>query len=60
MWLKNINDSYIRSGCHINPAVTVGMLVAGKIDHVKALLYILFQCVGAVVGAGLLKVKQNS
>lgn len=44
------------SGCHINPAVTAGLLVGQKIGLVKALLYVVSQCLGAVLGAGLLKV----
>merc|ERR1712179_148931 len=43
------------SGCHINPAVTCGMLVARHISVVKALLYIIVQCLGGVVGAAILK-----
>jgi len=43
------------SGCHINPAVTVGQLVAGKIKPIKATLYIIFQCLGAIAGAAILK-----
>ncbi len=45
------------SGCHINPAVTFGLLFGRKIGIIKALLYIIFQCLGAVVGAGILRVK---
>ena len=44
------------SGCHINPAVTAGLLVGQKIGLVKALLYVVAQCLGAILGAGLLKV----
>jgi len=44
------------SGCHINPAVTAGLLVGRKIGLIKALLYIVSQCIGAVIGTGLLKV----
>lgn len=43
------------SGCHINPAVTFGLVFGRKIGILKALLYIVFQCVGALIGAGLLK-----
>lgn len=43
------------SGCHINPGVTAGLIVGRKIGIVKGLLYILAQCVGAIVGAGLLR-----
>jgi aquaporin Z len=42
------------SGCHINPAVTVGVLVAGKITAKDAGLYIVFQIIGAIIGAGIL------
>jgi aquaporin Z len=42
------------SGCHINPAVTVGMLVADKIKLKDAVWYIIFQCIGAVLGAAIL------
>lgn len=42
------------SGCHINPAVTVGMLVAGKIKGSDALFYIIFQCIGAIIAAAVL------
>lgn len=42
------------SGCHINPAVTVSMLVARKISVRDAAAYILSQCVGTILGAGVL------
>lgn len=42
------------SGCHINPAVTVGMLVTRKLEPAKAAQYIIAQVVGGVIGAGLL------
>ncbi|HET9904885.1 MAG TPA: aquaporin [Xanthobacteraceae bacterium] len=42
------------SGCHINPAVTVGMLAAGRMSVNDAIGYIVSQLVGAVIGAALL------
>jgi len=42
------------SGCHINPAITVSMLVAGKIKTKDAIAYIIAQCLGAVIGAAIL------
>jgi aquaporin Z len=42
------------SGCHINPAVTIGVLVAGKIEVKDAIGYIISQCVGAILGAAVL------
>jgi glycerol uptake facilitator protein len=39
------------SGCHINPAVTIGLLVTRKIDSVTAVWYIAAQVVGAILGA---------
>lgn len=43
------------SGGHINPAVTMAMLVTRKISLIRAILYMVMQCAGSVVGAGLLK-----
>jgi len=43
------------SGCHMNPAVTLAMMVTGKIQLIKAGLYIVVQCVGAMIGAAVLK-----
>jgi MIP family channel proteins len=43
------------SGGHFNPAVTVSVWVAGKIETARGGVYILAQLVGAGVGAGLLR-----
>jgi len=42
------------SGCHINPAISISMLVARKISAKDTVLYVVFQCVGAIIGAGIL------
>ena len=42
------------SGCHINPAVTIGMVITKKLEPAKAAPYIIAQVVGGIVGAGLL------
>lgn len=42
------------SGCHINPAVTVGLWINKKIASKHALLYIIAQCIGAVIGAAII------
>jgi aquaporin Z len=41
------------SGCHINPAITISMLVARKIKVKDAIIYVIAQCIGAI-GAGAL------
>ncbi|NVJ28663.1 MULTISPECIES: aquaporin Z [Myxococcus] len=40
------------SGCHVNPAVTVGLSLAGKFENKHILGYIVAQCLGAVLAAG--------
>ena len=42
------------SGCHINPAITISMLALRKISVKDAAMYIVSQCVGAILGAGVL------
>jgi aquaporin Z len=39
------------SGCHINPAVTVAMVAAGRMEVGTAVGYIVSQVVGGIVGA---------
>ncbi|XP_022739870.1 aquaporin PIP2-7-like [Durio zibethinus] len=43
------------SGGHINPAVTLGLFMARKISLVRAVSYMVAQCLGAICGAGLAK-----
>lgn len=42
------------SGCHINPAVTIGVLLAGRMSSKDAAGYIIAQLIGAILGAGVL------
>jgi len=43
------------SGCHINPAVSLAMLISGRIKAVDFWGYVVFQVLGAISGAGLLQ-----
>lgn len=42
-------------GGHINPAVTFGLFLARKVSLVRALGYIIAQCLGAICGVGFVK-----
>lgn len=47
------------SGCHINPAITIAMLVAGKIKLPHAAGYIVAQFIGATLAAYMLYIIQS-
>ena len=42
------------SGCHVNPAVSFGAFVAGRMDGKTMLTYWVAQFIGATIGAGIL------
>ena len=42
------------SGCHINPAVTIGMIIARKVELAKSAPYFIGQFVGGIIGAGVI------
>ncbi len=42
------------SGCHINPAVSIAMLVSGKMNIKDFVGYVVAQCLGAISGAAIL------
>ena len=48
------------SGCHINPAVSIGMWIDGRLETKDLVMYIIFQCIGAIIGIALLILIINS
>ena len=42
------------SGCHINPAVSLGVLMSGGMSSSDFIGYVVAQCLGALAGSGLL------
>ncbi len=48
------------SGCHINPAVSIGMWIDERLETKDLIFYIIFQCIGAIVGIALLALIINS
>ena len=42
------------SGCHINPAVSLGVLLSGGMEAKEFVGYVISQCIGALAGAGIL------
>lgn len=39
------------SGCHINPAITLGVWSSGRMSGKEAGMYMLFQCIGAIIAS---------
>lgn len=48
------------SGCHINPTVSIGMWIDGRLESKDLVMYIIFQCIGAIIGIAILAVIINS
>lgn len=42
------------SGCHVNPAVSLGVLIAGKMSAGDFILYVIAQCLGAIAATAVL------
>lgn len=42
------------SGCHINPAITLGVFLCGRMSGKDAGMYMVFQTIGAVIGSAVL------
>jgi aquaporin PIP len=50
---------FVAAGGHVNSAVTFGMFLGRRVTLVRALTYIVAQCLGAICGAGLVKAFQK-
>ncbi|MCF0157645.1 aquaporin [Veillonella caviae] len=48
------------SGCHVNPAVSLGVLLAGRMSVKDFIGYVIAQVIGAFAGSGLLSTVVNS
>jgi len=48
------------SGCHINPAVTISMLIGRRIKLIRVVGYVLAQLLGGILGVGFLYIIQNN
>lgn len=48
------------SGCHINPAITLGVWLSGRMGAKDAGLYMLFQVIGAIIGSAILYALSNT
>ena len=48
------------SGCHINPAVSIGLWIDGRMEIKDLIMYIIFQCIGAIIGIALLAAIINT
>lgn len=42
------------SGCHINPAITLGVFLSGRMSAKDCAMYMIFQVIGGLIGAALL------
>ncbi len=42
------------SGCHINPAVSLGVLISGGMSVKDFICYVVSQCLGSIAGTGIL------
>lgn len=48
------------SGCHINPAITLGVWSSGRMSGKEAGGYMLFQCIGAIIASAVLYILVHS
>ena len=48
------------SGCHINPAITLGCFLTGRMSSKDCGMYMVFQVIGAILAAALLSLVVNT
>ena len=48
------------SGCHINPAISLGCLLTGRMSSKDCGMYIIFQVIGAIIGSAILYALTSS
>ncbi len=48
------------SGCHINPAITLGCWLSGRMKGGEAAMYMVFQVIGAILGSTILYILTQS
>ncbi|PIA37381.1 hypothetical protein AQUCO_03000165v1 [Aquilegia coerulea] len=59
--IRELNFSVILcAGGHINPAVTFGLFLARKVSLIRAVMYMIAQCLGAICGVGFVKAFQKT
>lgn len=42
------------SGCHINPAITLGCMISGRMKANEGIMYMIFQVIGAFIGSAII------
>jgi len=47
------------SGCHLNPAVSIGLFMGGRFEGKDLVPYVLSQVLGGIAGAGVLYAIAN-
>lgn len=57
--LRHLIKKCYGAGGHINPAVTFGLFLARKVSLIRAVMYMVAQCLGAICGVGLVKAFQQ-
>ncbi len=48
------------SGCHINPAITLGVYLSGRMNAKDCGMYMIFQVIGAIIGSAILYLLTSS